>query len=548
MEVMGQLLAAHNMLPLLVDERQLVEFAAHALLILPATSGAAVHLEGQGALEGNWDRPPWQDGDDGADSGRSWVKLDEESQLLALPVATRTRRHGHLWVRSDKPREIDPYLPFLANFASGLALILENKQHQREIDEATERVRASEARYSNLFRHMSAGFAVHEIITDSGGVPIDYRFLEMNPAFEGLTGLRAEKCTGRRARDVLPALEPYWVEAYGDVALRGRERRFENYSRDLDRHYEVIAYCPEPGKFATIFTDITERKRHELERQHFIEELQTQSEELQDQTVKLQDLYEAQRRIALTLQENFVHELPEVPGLELAVISEPAASAELIGGDFYDVFQLPDGRVIALIGDVMGKGIAAAGLTETVRSAVRALAMVSPRPDLVLEQTNRLLVAERHTQFVTALLVLLDPKTGEGLLASAGHPPALRASRGVVGSVEVPYGTPLGAFADRPYAAAAFSLSPGEVLILYTDGLSEARRKGVLLGEDGLRELVRELEPRPRVIVEGLRQGALAYAGVLRDDLQILAIARPMPQHQPCDGNDRSEPCISEHH
>ena len=260
-------------------------------------------------------------------------------------------------------------------------------------------------------------------------------------------------------------------------------------------------------------------------------------------------LYAERDYVARTLQSSLLPpSLPAFPGVEFTARYRAAGEGSELGGDFYDVFQLPDGRVIALIGDVMGKGIAAAGLTETVRSAVRALAMVSPRPDLVLEQTNRLLVAERHTQFVTALLVLLDPKTGEGLLASAGHPPALRASRGVVGSIEVPYGTPLGAFADRPYATAAFSLSPGEVLILYTDGLSEARRKGVLLGEDGLRELVRELEPRPRVIVEGLRQGALAYAGVLRDDLQILAIARPMPQHQPYDGNDRSEPSISEHH
>ena len=443
------------------------------------------------------------------------------------------RRHGHLWVRSDGPDRIEPYLPFLANFASGLALTLDNKQHQREIDEATERVRASEARYAKLFRSMSAGFAVHEIITDADGVPVDYRFLEINAAFERLTGLRAETSVGRRARDVLPALEPYWVEAYGDVALHGRERRFENYSRDLDRHYEVVAYCPEPGKFATIFTDITHRKRHEQERQHFIEELQTQSEELQtqseelqDQAARLSDLYEAQRRIALTLQENFVHDLPEVPGLDIAVVSEPAASPELIGGDFHDVFCLPDGQVIALIGDVMGKGIAAAGLTETVRSTVRAFAMVSPQPDVVLEQTNRLLVAEQHAQFVTALLVLLDPATGEGLLSSAGHPPALLLSHGAVGSIEVPYGTPLGAFADRSYATARFELSPGEVLVLYTDGLSEARREGVLLGEDGLRELLSALDHHPQALVEGFDRSALAYADGLRDDLQVLAIAR----------------------
>ena len=92
--------------------------------------------------------------------------------------------------------------------------------------------------------------------------------------------------------------------------------------------------------------------------------------------------FEAQLRIAVTLQENFVHALPEIAGLEFAAHSAPADRPELIGGDFHDVFELPDGLVLATIGDVAGKGVAAAGLTETVRAAARALALVSPAPEL----------------------------------------------------------------------------------------------------------------------------------------------------------------------
>ena len=86
-------------------------------------------------------------------------------------------------------------------------------------------------------------------------------------------------------------------------------------------------------------------------------------------------LYEEQQRIAQTLQENFLHELPEVPGLELGVVSRTANEPELVGGDFSDVFVVDDTHVVALIGDVAGKGVRAAGMTETVRSTVRALAV-----------------------------------------------------------------------------------------------------------------------------------------------------------------------------
>ena len=91
-------------------------------------------------------------------------------------------------------------------------------------------------------------------------------------------------------------------------------------------------------------------------------------------------LYEEQQRIATTLQENFLHPLPEVEGLEMATVSVPAHEPALIGGDFHDVLVLPGDLVVILIGDVAGKGIEAAGMTETVRSAIRTLSLISPAP------------------------------------------------------------------------------------------------------------------------------------------------------------------------
>ncbi len=138
--------------------------------------------------------------------------------------------------------------------------ITDEKKAARELE-------ASEARYRGLFNGMTEGFGLHEIICDAQGKPVDYRFLEINPAFEQMTGLKAEIILGRRVREVLPAVESAWIETYGKVALTGQAVRFQNYSYDLGKYYEVVAYCPEPGKFATLFFDVSEQKRLEAEAQ-----------------------------------------------------------------------------------------------------------------------------------------------------------------------------------------------------------------------------------------------------------------------------------------
>ncbi|HOT74366.1 MAG TPA: PAS domain-containing protein [Candidatus Wallbacteria bacterium] len=122
-----------------------------------------------------------------------------------------------------------------------------------------------EKKYSLLFSKMLDGFALHEIICDNSGKAVDYKFLEVNPAFEELTGLKREIILGKTVLEVLPDTEPYWIENYGKVALTGESLRFENYAVELDKYFEVVAFCPEHGKFAVIFTDITIRKNIEKE-------------------------------------------------------------------------------------------------------------------------------------------------------------------------------------------------------------------------------------------------------------------------------------------
>jgi PAS domain S-box-containing protein len=128
---------------------------------------------------------------------------------------------------------------------------------------AEEALRESDARFHSLFDNMAEGYALHEIVTDEGGVPCDYRFLDMNPAFERLTGLQRSAVRGKRVTEVLPGLEAHWIERYGRVALTGQPAHFESHAAALQRWYQVFAYRTAPGQFAAVFSDITERKSHE---------------------------------------------------------------------------------------------------------------------------------------------------------------------------------------------------------------------------------------------------------------------------------------------
>ena len=235
-------------------------------------------------------------------------------------------------------------------------------------------------------------------------------------------------------------------------------------------------------------------------------------------------LYEEQRRIATTLQENLLHPLPEVAGLEVATTSAAASDVELIGGDFSDVFMLADGRALIVIGDVAGKGIRAAGLTETVRSTMRAFATIDAAPAFILRKTNELLLWQNdpNAPHVTALVCVVDPGTGHINLGSAGHPPPVHLSPFSCELPEIPFGPPLGAF-PADYQPAHLTLTPDDYLVLYTDGVTEARGESELFGEDRLVEAVQHLRgSSAEGMAQGIAEAALGFGGKLRDDLQVV--------------------------
>jgi PAS domain S-box-containing protein len=180
------------------------------------------------------------------------------------------------------PHPSPPDLRWLYGLVGALALVLAgvsslavyihrtNAQLRQDAADrklAAEALRKSEEAYRMLFHAMMDGFALHEIILDEAGKPADYRFLAVNPAFERMTGLKAEDVVGKSVLTVLPGTERHWIEAYGRVALTGEPVFFNDYSNELKRHFEVTAFRPGPLQFACVFADVTERKRAETELQ-----------------------------------------------------------------------------------------------------------------------------------------------------------------------------------------------------------------------------------------------------------------------------------------
>ncbi|MFA6542236.1 MAG: PAS domain S-box protein, partial [Bacteroidota bacterium] len=125
-------------------------------------------------------------------------------------------------------------------------------------------LKESERKYRSLVQTMQQGLAVHEIICDDNGQPVDYRFIEMNESYEMITGLRRRDIVGKTVLEVMPKTEQYWIDTFGRVAITGEPVHYENFAQELNRFYSVDVYQPEPMRFAVIVSDITQLRDSEL--------------------------------------------------------------------------------------------------------------------------------------------------------------------------------------------------------------------------------------------------------------------------------------------
>lgn len=160
----------------------------------------------------------------------------------------------------DSNKELQSTMEELEAMNEELEAMNEEQQATMEELGATQyELEESEKHYRTLFTEMLDGYALHEIICNEHGEPVDYRFIDINPSFEKLTGLSRD-LVGKTALESLPEIEKYWIDTYGEVALTGKPKLFENYSKELGKWFEVTAFRPAENQFACIFKDITGTK------------------------------------------------------------------------------------------------------------------------------------------------------------------------------------------------------------------------------------------------------------------------------------------------
>ncbi|MDY0814438.1 SpoIIE family protein phosphatase [Kitasatospora purpeofusca] len=197
------------------------------------------------------------------------------------------------------------------------------------------------------------------------------------------------------------------------------------------------------------------------------------------QSLERARLYDTHHHRATELQRAMLpRTLPRLPGITSAARYLPSTEGMQIGGDWYDLLQLPDGRIGLVIGDVQGHNAEATAVMGQLRSGLRAYATDGHDPAATLTRTSRLLTELDTELFATCLYLTLDPADGRLRAARAGHPPPVRVTadaRAV--ELELPGGPPLGVAPERPYPLTVEYLPPGETLLAYTDGLVEDREE-----------------------------------------------------------------------
>jgi serine phosphatase RsbU (regulator of sigma subunit) len=240
-------------------------------------------------------------------------------------------------------------------------------------------------------------------------------------------------------------------------------------------------------------------------------------------------LYGREHRVASVLQASILpEELPIIAGIDVASVYRPSGLESEIGGDYYDLFLAPDGSVVMVIADVVGKGVAAATKTSMIRYAVRGMVAAGLGPGAVLGELNRM-VAESGdpSEIVTVWIGFLDRETDVLTWADAGHPPALVLPPGGGTPARLgPTGPLLGGIAGAVYEVGAQPLPPGAIALLYTDGVTEARSGLRFFGEGRVRRALRG-GGSPAEVAQRLTAAVDRFAGSsLRDDAAILVVRR----------------------
>ncbi|MFH8800836.1 PP2C family protein-serine/threonine phosphatase [Streptomyces sp. NPDC017936] len=292
----------------------------------------------------------------------------------------------------------------------------------------------------------------------------------------------------------------------------------------------------EPLLIRTTVFDARDRRAYEEELLRARQAAEAAREQAEADRARLQSA------LAVLQQSLLPDSLPQVPGVEAAAHYR-TASPDQLGGDFYDLFPIDGKRFAFFLGDVCGKGPEAAAVTSLTRYTLRAAALHDPDPVSALSTLNQVLHARytgKDPRYCTAIFGVVepDPVTGHAAvrLASGGHPPALvlRAD-GTADYLPTPGGLLVGVLPSAPFTTATTALRPGDTLLLYTDGLTEARTgedRTALYGDEALRAFAVGHAGRPaHAVVQALAGLLDDFADGLDDDTALLALG--VPAHDP---------------
>ncbi|HEU0104376.1 MAG TPA: SpoIIE family protein phosphatase [Mycobacteriales bacterium] len=353
----------------------------------------------------------------------------------------------------------------------------------------------------------------------------DGTIVKVNRTFQTLTGYAGGQLVGRRRFvDLLTGGGRIYHETHYAPMLRmqgsAREIALDLVCADGQRLPVLVNAVLErdeagaPSVVRAAVFDATDRRAYERELLHAKERAEASEKHA--------------TALARTLQQTLIPPVPpHVPGLDVAAAFRPAGTGSQIGGDFYDVFQLAEDDWFAVLGDVCGKGPEAAVITTLLRYAVRAAAVTSPDPAAALRITNDVLRSHDTERFCTALLVRLRRRDGRwtAVVCAAGHPlPLLVPAVGPAQLVGEP-GSLLGVLPSLDLPATVLELAHGDRLLLYTDGVTEARRSGQEYGEERLLARAGDTAQGSAAVVSAVLEDVLEFQhGVPRDDIALLAV------------------------
>jgi sigma-B regulation protein RsbU (phosphoserine phosphatase) len=393
---------------------------------------------------------------------------------------------------------------------------------ERALRDAEERATALVRSQAELDASRARKSAIFDGALDSIiSMDADGKVVELNPAAEETFGYSRDEAVGELLADlIIPAgmreRHTRGLAAYletGEGPMLHRRIEVNALRRDGSELPVELSITPvadaDPPEFTGFIRDITDRRRVETE---------------------LLEGRERLAHVARTLQASLLPpSLPEVPGIELASAYRAAGEGNDVGGDFYDVFELADGRWALTLGDVCGKGPEAAALTALARYTLRAAAMRTGSPGAVLHVLNEAIQRQHPDSFCTVACLVLDPERRRATLASGGHPDVLLVdAAGTVVELDA-RGPLIGPLPDWRGPERALDLEPGDALVLYSDGVTEARHDGDFFGEERLGAALGDAAGLDAAgMVSSVEHAVLDFAGSLGDDLAILG-ARVAP-------------------